>query len=470
MSVGVVSLEKNVVQDKEQKVLQIGFSDLDIVDFQLNMINNHENRGLAQVEKYVFNNNISLKYDITGYLSLEEYIQTTMIDANIFKAIFTKIAGIVNNCTDLLLESNNFILEKDTVYVNPVDLNIVLINLPLVETYSDNIECDYINLASDIIKDLLISSKIKDGSGEFILKVNKLISDKKLSISDFIKDINECDTKVVVEAKPVENKPAEKKDIEQQPKPQSKPKPAPKPKQQPKPKSITKPTPKPEPKKEPEVQTIEKFRYKTSRIVALIITQPIIIGVILGLMMISEGNMLQMIGGSILMLVLDGIIIKNLLDPSKREKVKVMVKNQKTNKEKVSKDKTSNKSKQNLSKKKEVKSNVDDDATQFLNDDATDILCEDAYLQIDNAEPVPINSDNFVIGRQAQLQEFISGKSIGRMHAQITKYGGCYYLEDLESKNGTSLNGSKINPGERFELNDGDIITLAELTIIFRLY
>ena len=47
---------------------------------------------------------------------------------------------------------------------------------------------------------------------------------------------------------------------------------------------------------------------------------------------------------------------------------------------------------------------------------------------------------------------------------------GKYFIQDLESKNGTSLNSRRLNPNEAVELNDGDIITISELSITFRMY
>ena len=81
---------------------------------------------------------------------------------------------------------------------------------------------------------------------------------------------------------------------------------------------------------EPEVKEI--LRYKTSRILTTIVLQPIFIGLVLALFLIDGVGVVQVMGGGLLILALDGIIVKSLLDPSKKEKVKVKVAQKSNNK------------------------------------------------------------------------------------------------------------------------------------------
>ena len=53
---------------------------------------------------------------------------------------------------------------------------------------------------------------------------------------------------------------------------------------------------------------------------------------------------------------------------------------------------------------------------------------------------------------------------ISRQHARVLRDGPGVYIEDLESVNGTFLNGDKI--GGREQLRDGDKITLGSTTIL----
>lgn len=70
-----------------------------------------------------------------------------------------------------------------------------------------------------------------------------------------------------------------------------------------------------------------------------------------------------------------------------------------------------------------------------------------------------LDCDQIVIGRGADSDLIISDRQVSRYHARIRKAPEGYVVEDLGSKNGTHLNGSKI-PGPIL-LQDGDIIQIA---------
>ena len=57
--------------------------------------------------------------------------------------------------------------------------------------------------------------------------------------------------------------------------------------------------------------------------------------------------------------------------------------------------------------------------------------------------------------------------TISRCHALITFDGKDYYIEDQGSSNGTFVNGRELEEGKKKKLSSGDIIMLAEVTMIF---
>ena len=59
-------------------------------------------------------------------------------------------------------------------------------------------------------------------------------------------------------------------------------------------------------------------------------------------------------------------------------------------------------------------------------------------------------------------------RKVSRAHAVITRDKEKYFLEDLGSTNGTSVNGKKLRVGERMQLADGDSIMLANEKFEFR--
>ena len=69
------------------------------------------------------------------------------------------------------------------------------------------------------------------------------------------------------------------------------------------------------------------------------------------------------------------------------------------------------------------------------------------------------------IGRLAENDFVIIGPTVSRRHAQLVFYDGRWYIEDLQSGNGTRVNGQRIH--SRAQLKDGDIINFGDERAIF---
>lgn len=64
-------------------------------------------------------------------------------------------------------------------------------------------------------------------------------------------------------------------------------------------------------------------------------------------------------------------------------------------------------------------------------------------------------------GRSPKMNDIaISEIAISRKHFKIFKIGKDFFIEDLNSKNGTLVNGKFIEPGEGFQINEGDLIAV----------
>lgn len=59
-------------------------------------------------------------------------------------------------------------------------------------------------------------------------------------------------------------------------------------------------------------------------------------------------------------------------------------------------------------------------------------------------------------------------QGVGRRHARIFVQGGQVMIEDLDSVNGTLVNGQKVLPHQSRALSDGDQITLGRLLLRFQ--
>lgn len=71
-----------------------------------------------------------------------------------------------------------------------------------------------------------------------------------------------------------------------------------------------------------------------------------------------------------------------------------------------------------------------------------------------------LDQDYTTIGRSNDCDVVLPKRQVSRYHAQIERDDGGYVLRDLNSKNGTYVNGEKVE-GEPYRLKDGDEIQIA---------
>lgn len=98
----------------------------------------------------------------------------------------------------------------------------------------------------------------------------------------------------------------------------------------------------------------------------------------------------------------------------------------------------------------------------------------EAYLKLINLRrdlDFPVDEsyeveDNEIIGRGKKCSIVIPDKFLSSKNTRIFKNSGKFYLEDLESTNGTYLNGKALG-NSAVELLDGDKIRLGRITFLF---
>lgn len=84
-------------------------------------------------------------------------------------------------------------------------------------------------------------------------------------------------------------------------------------------------------------------------------------------------------------------------------------------------------------------------------------------------EPMVVRTDDdqITIGRQSDSQVHLKSSGVSRHHAKIVTDGENFFLVDMESGNGTSLNGMRLRSNEKNLLKAGDIINIDEFQINF---
>ncbi len=73
-----------------------------------------------------------------------------------------------------------------------------------------------------------------------------------------------------------------------------------------------------------------------------------------------------------------------------------------------------------------------------------------------------IDKDEYLIGKKDNNDGIVSfNKMISRNHCKITNHNGQYAVSDLQSANGTFVNGVKLRPNQIYPIKNGDIVRLA---------
>lgn len=90
-----------------------------------------------------------------------------------------------------------------------------------------------------------------------------------------------------------------------------------------------------------------------------------------------------------------------------------------------------------------------------------------------------LKASDVIIGRGADADIRLNEDSVSKKHAVISygcgfgdysgKVDNSFYISDLNSTNGTILNGSVVSSDQALRLNDNDMIVLGSTTLIFRL-
>ncbi len=76
----------------------------------------------------------------------------------------------------------------------------------------------------------------------------------------------------------------------------------------------------------------------------------------------------------------------------------------------------------------------------------------------------PLHSGEFTIGRRPENHLVINNRTVSGHHAKIVTVLNISYIEDLNSTNGTYINGRQI---QKYSLHQGDVITIGKHQLMY---
>ena len=89
----------------------------------------------------------------------------------------------------------------------------------------------------------------------------------------------------------------------------------------------------------------------------------------------------------------------------------------------------------------------------------------------ETGQQIMLEENSLVIGRRIPEAMGVlrnAPNTVGRKHAEICRVGDRFFIRDLESRNGTMINGRLISPMELYPLSDGDKVSLAKFVLDVR--
>ena len=95
---------------------------------------------------------------------------------------------------------------------------------------------------------------------------------------------------------------------------------------------------------------------------------------------------------------------------------------------------------------------------------------EDRWLlpQSEGLSKIHLTGNDILIGKNQQYADMIiDSPAVSRIHARLRFRAGRYFIEDLSSRNGTTVNGEAVCGEEERVLSEGDVITFADVSYIF---
>ena len=92
------------------------------------------------------------------------------------------------------------------------------------------------------------------------------------------------------------------------------------------------------------------------------------------------------------------------------------------------------------------------------------------YINEGQSVKIPLMKESTLIGRLASQVDFaVNNSKVGKIHAEIILKDGSCCIKDLNSKNGTYLNGSadRIASNIPYPLTNGTKIALADREFVY---
>ncbi|TCT11645.1 pSer/pThr/pTyr-binding forkhead associated (FHA) protein [Natranaerovirga pectinivora] len=449
-------------------------------DYQLKMLLNNSITNLLEFNLVCHNEDVKLHYDITSKQSLRDILTKRELTSKEIKKLLERIIDTVENGCNYLLDENNYLICPEYIYINISSFEPYFCYLPQAQ-----IEENMMDKLKDLIEYLMNNASEKDSDA--VLLIHRLY--KKTKKDDFtfkdlknilyqknekseitIRDNNE--EKVELREKVAESSIAKSKVVSRAP--------------------------------------IKRERVKEDKEILKFSTKYKIIAVFIQVLMLllmyltvsrkvfvdsvtKELDVVNLVAFFVILIVIDLYMLTKIFN-SKNKIVKIVQVEKEVpipssiNYSCITLERQSMYDNKNLPSindepmhlpivekvKNEdegtvlLSNNPQEEGTMLLNEEVNDRKASLSYSKGNFIEEININVFPFLIGKlKGQVDYVIDSDTISRLHAKIIYNNNSYYIIDINSRNGTFLNGMRLDSQKEYLLNNGDEIKFCNIKVTF---
>jgi len=496
---------RNVEENKLQKL-------------QIEMIEQNPHVNIVALSLRIKNNEYMIFYNITSKITLGKLLKRKNFKKDEFLDLLISISKTILDCKNYYAYDKNFAIDEDMIYVNPANLDAALIYIPInFQVSFKDVFVQFIKrLIDDLVRideneDLGVLQRIRIQLREDIFSMQDFVNFltefryKKDTRSDSNKDFSHEEIYPKNNIQNMIDRQKNSMDMERDnfreiklPRTQASQKAA-----------INIPhSPSTNKLKDQKTSNIfiplnsnsnsnseskDMLVYPKKSIYAAIVLQALVILIIvislIGIMKSQKQDFSILLGVVIILGAVDFLIMRNLFDSKK------MIPSNKMDKQQDYMNPNDNQS-DSKAKEKGLRPkenhlnavgneyNLNRKITQ-VKDVNTEILCDngkdDTVILKDTPNfpyllcksdgknmKIVINKSSFLIGRlKDEVDCEIKNSSVSKIHTEIIKRDGSFFIKDLNSSNGTYVNSERLKSNFEVEIKNHDIIRIANIEFEF---
>lgn len=471
----------------------------DVIEYQLEMLANNNIPQILKSDVIRINGQIRLSFDITSLIPLKKLFERREIGREDFIGIIKQLSSLLAGLEEYLLDYWRVIYNNEYIYINPQTLELGFVYLPALNIEDNGLESLREFLLNNIIHNIRFKNEQSDN---YVQRFLELLKTQELSFSMLNSYANDMEEQQVFKNRPVMNfdsfynNASLHRNIERNTQRNIEKKPLPEPAIQVSENNVIQKV----------IKKNEKLNYpiKSYIIMFSVIIALLILGAVLantGILSFNNPDFFLSLFGYLLVCgALGYLLYSKLFTPDK------MIKNTSQSIIKEDIDKKAVYVNHSQIRNSDPGINMNTTANQFVNkniklpqlnrqnkrpvqrpvhgpmnfiknneleNDHTVFLdpgkINHPYLRRKNSsETIILSHFPFMFGRLEEQADYcIKNPAVGKLHAEITKEGSDYFLTDMNSRNGTIVNGEYLVPGQSAYLNNGDIICFANEEFTF---